>query len=70
MSVLWEVCMLVRVASISYWLHPDRDATGKFPDYPDVDEGGSSVLFKKREEGVSLSSTGIMGRLLEPVGNV
>lgn len=53
--------MLVRVASISYWLHPDRDATGKFPDYPDVDEGGSSVLFKKREEGVSLSSTGIMG---------
>ena len=33
---------------------PLRDATGKFPDYPDVDEGGSAALFKKREEGVRL----------------
>ena len=30
-----------------------RDATGKFPDYPDVDEGGSLAIFKKREEPVS-----------------
>lgn len=52
--------MLVMVGLSSYWLHPNRDATGKFPDFPDVDEGGSSVLFKKREEGVSISSTEIM----------
>lgn len=52
--------MLVMVGLISYWLHPNRDATGKFPDFPDADEGGSSVLFKKREEGVSISSTEIM----------
>ena len=25
-----------------------RDATGKFPDYPDIDEGGSEVIFKKK----------------------
>ena len=30
-----------------------RDATGKFPDYPDMDEGGSLAIFKKREEPVS-----------------
>ena len=30
-----------------------RDATGKFPDYPDVEEGGSLAIFKKREEPVS-----------------
>ena len=27
-----------------------RDATGKFPDYPDEEEGGSAAIFKKREE--------------------
>jgi hypothetical protein len=27
-----------------------RDATGKFPDYPDEEEGGSEAIFKKREE--------------------
>lgn len=32
---------------------PFRDATGKFPDYPDVEEGGSLAIFKKREEPVS-----------------
>ena len=31
-----------------------RDATGKFPDYPDVDEGGSLAIFKKREELVNI----------------
>ena len=31
---------------------PDRDATGKFPEYPDVDDGGSAAIFKKREEPV------------------
>ena len=31
-----------------------RDATGKFPDYPDEEEGGSEAIFKKREELVSL----------------
>ena len=30
-----------------------RDATGKFPDYPDEEEGGSEAIFKKREEPVS-----------------
>ena len=28
-----------------------RDATGKFPEYPDVDEGGSLAIFKQRVEG-------------------
>ena len=32
---------------------PLRDATGKFPDYPDDEEGGSEAIFKKREEPVS-----------------
>ena len=27
-----------------------RDATGKFPDYPDEEEGGSAAIFKKREK--------------------
>ena len=30
-----------------------RDATGKFPDFPDADAGGSAAIFKKREEPVS-----------------
>ena len=25
-----------------------RDVTGKFPDYPDKDEGGSSLIFKNK----------------------
>jgi len=25
-----------------------RDATGKFPDFPDEDEGGSSAIFKEK----------------------
>ena len=28
-----------------------RDATGKFPEYPSVDEGGSLAIFKPRVEG-------------------
>ena len=27
-----------------------RDATGKFPDYPNEEEGGSAAIFKKREK--------------------
>ena len=27
-----------------------RDATGKFPDYPDEEAGGSAAIFKQREE--------------------
>jgi hypothetical protein len=25
-----------------------RDVTGKFPDYPDEDEGGSGLIFKNK----------------------
>ena len=34
--------------------HSLRDASGKFPDYPDDEEGGSEAIFKKREEPVSV----------------
>ena len=27
----------------------DRDATGKFPDYPEDDEGGSAIIFKEKD---------------------
>ena len=27
-----------------------RDATGKFPDYPDEEAGGLAAIFKQREE--------------------
>ena len=26
-----------------------RDATGKFPEYPDEDEGGSAAIFKEKD---------------------
>ena len=26
-----------------------RDKTGKFPDYPDDDEGGSAAIFKEKD---------------------
>ena len=35
-------------------VHHHRDATGKFPDYPDAEDGGSAAIFKKREEVVSI----------------
>jgi hypothetical protein len=35
---------------IRQWFIETRDATGKFPDYPDEEEGGSEAIFKKREE--------------------
>ena len=25
-----------------------RDSTGKFPDFPDEDEGGSAIIFKQK----------------------
>ena len=34
-----------------------RDAAGKFPDYPDEEDGGSEAIFKKREEPVSVAVT-------------
>ncbi|CAH8502324.1 unnamed protein product [Schistosoma turkestanicum] len=33
---------------IRQWYMECRDATGKFPDYPDEDEGGSAVIFKEK----------------------
>ena len=37
---------------INLWVHVScySDATGKFPDFPDTDDGGSEAIFKKREE--------------------
>jgi hypothetical protein len=26
----------------------NRDATGKFPEYPDEDDGGSALIFKEK----------------------
>lgn len=26
-----------------------RDSTGKFPEYPDEDDGGSAVIFKQKD---------------------
>ena len=33
-----------------YYYYYCRDATGKFPEYPDEETGGSAAIFKKREE--------------------
>lgn len=30
------------------YLFIHRDATGKFPEFPDEDEGGSSAIFKQK----------------------
>ena len=37
-----------------------RDATGKFPDFPDADDGGSEAIFKKREEVSEMTITTII----------
>lgn len=29
--------------------HLHRDATGKFPEYPDEDDGGSALIFKEKD---------------------
>ncbi|KAI3380450.1 hypothetical protein SNEBB_001676 [Seison nebaliae] len=34
---------------IRQWFIECRDATGRFPDYPDDSEGGSELLFKKKD---------------------
>uniref|UniRef100_H2YYK9 ATPase AAA-type core domain-containing protein n=1 Tax=Ciona savignyi TaxID=51511 RepID=H2YYK9_CIOSA len=41
---------------IRQWFIECRDATGKFPDYPDEEDGGSSLLFKEKtpEEATEL----------------
>ncbi|KAK4471393.1 hypothetical protein MN116_004825 [Schistosoma mekongi] len=33
---------------IRQWFIECRDATGKFPDYPEEDEGGSAIIFKEK----------------------
>nr|CAB3255453.1 IQ and AAA domain-containing protein 1-like [Phallusia mammillata] len=33
---------------IRQWFIECRDATGKFPDYPDEEDGGSAILFKEK----------------------
>ena len=44
----------IMAATQNNLIHSYRDATGKFPDYPDIDEGGSEVIFKKKEPEVSM----------------
>ncbi|XP_013416976.1 IQ and AAA domain-containing protein 1 isoform X1 [Lingula anatina] len=34
---------------IRQWFIECRDATGKFPEYPDEDEGGSALIFKEKD---------------------
>lgn len=36
---------------IRKWFIEVRDATGKFPEYPDDEVGGSAAIFKKQEPG-------------------
>jgi hypothetical protein len=31
-----------------YFFGHNRDATGKFPEYPDEDDGGSALIFKEK----------------------
>ena len=50
-----HVCTCMCVLSCDHIATPPRDATGKFPDYPDDEEGGSEAIFKKREEPVSMT---------------
>lgn len=46
-----------------------RDATGKFPDYPDIDEGGSEVIFKKKEPEVGINNKKTFPYILILVSN-
>lgn len=41
MDELLNLCLLYSVLV--------RDKTGKFPDYPDDDEGGSAAIFKEKD---------------------
>merc|ERR1711974_435244 len=34
---------------IRQWFIECRDATGKFPEYPDADDGGSAMIFKEKD---------------------
>jgi hypothetical protein len=36
------------INQIRQWFLECRDVTGKFPDYPDEDEGGSALIFKNK----------------------
>nr|XP_046247355.1 dynein regulatory complex protein 11 isoform X2 [Scatophagus argus] len=36
-------------AQIRQWFIECRDATGSFPDYPDVEEGGSALIFAEKD---------------------
>ena len=35
--------------SIREWFIETRDATGKFPEFPEEDEGGSTLIFKEKD---------------------
>ena len=37
---------------VRQWFIETRDATGKFPEFPSTEEGGSAAIFKMREEPV------------------
>jgi hypothetical protein len=36
------------ISQIRQWFLECRDVTGKFPEYPDEDEGGSALIFKNK----------------------
>lgn len=43
-----------------------RDATGKFPEYPDEDDGGSAAIFKqKTPEEVEAELAGKVGSIIQ-----
>ena len=42
-------CRLLDCVSTIELLSCFRDMTGKFPEYPDEDDGGSSLLFKEKD---------------------
>ena len=37
-----------------------RDKTGKFPDYPDDDEGGSAAIFKEKDPLEVIAASGFL----------
>ena len=44
--------------SIREWFIETRDATGKFPEFPEEDEGGSTLIFKEKDPA-ELAKAGI-----------
>jgi len=37
------------ISCLTVYIFFFRDKTGKFPDYPDDDEGGSAAIFKEKD---------------------